>query len=205
MFTGADTNKKVSSMNYYSYRLMVRENEENHILKCRRQFHQYAVDMYVKVETERLTFIRLNQAKLRFEEYIHLRDAINADGNAQNVGRTTILPATYVGSPRHMHEYPQDAMCYVRHYGTPDLFVTFTCNPKWTEIQQELFTSQSPIDRHDITARVFKMKLKSLMDFIVKHRVFGETRCWMYSVEWQKHGLPHAHILIWHISRNYRL
>ncbi|CAF4836778.1 unnamed protein product [Pieris macdunnoughi] len=157
--------------------------------------------MYVKVETERLIFIRLNQAKLRPEEYIHLRDAINADGNAQNVGRKTILPATYVGSPRHMHEYAQDAMSYVRHYGTPDLFITFTCNPKWTEIQKELFNSQSPIDRHDITARVFKMKLKSLMDFIVKHRVFGETRCWMYSVEWQKRGLPHAHILIWLVER----
>ncbi|CAF4940496.1 unnamed protein product [Pieris macdunnoughi] len=111
----AETNKKVSSMNYYSYRLMVRENEDNHILKCRRLFHQYAVDMYVKVETERLTFIRLNQAKLRSEEYIHIRDAINADGNAQNVGRKTILPATYIGSPRHMHEYAQDAMSYVRH------------------------------------------------------------------------------------------
>lgn len=81
---------------------MVRENEDNHILKCRRLFHQYAVDMYVKVEAERLTFIRLIQAKLRSEEYIYLRDAINADGNAQNVGRTTILPGTYVGSPRHM-------------------------------------------------------------------------------------------------------
>lgn len=188
-------------MNYYSYRLMVRENEDNHILKCRRLFHQYAVDMYVKVETERLTFIRLNQKKLRSEEYIHLRDAINADGNAQNVGRMTILPATYVGSPRHMHEYAQDAMSYVRHYGTPDLFITFTCNPQWIEIRQELFPGQSPIDRHDITARVFKQKLKSLMDFIVKHRVFGETRCWMYSVEWQKRGLPHAHILIWLIEK----
>ncbi|VEN49979.1 unnamed protein product [Callosobruchus maculatus] len=199
--TGAETNKKVSSMNYYSYRLMVRENEENHILKCRRLFHQYAVDMYVKVETERLTFIRLNQAKLRSEEYIHLRDAINAYGNAQNVGRTTILSATYVGSPRHMHEYAQDAMSYVRHYGSPDLFITFTCNPQWTEIRQELFPGQSPIDRHDITARVFKRKLKSLMDFIVKHRIFGATRCWMYSVEWQKRGLPHAHILIWLVEK----
>jgi hypothetical protein len=49
--TGAKTNKKVSSikvssMNYYSYTLMVRQNEDNHILKCRRLFHQYAVDMY---------------------------------------------------------------------------------------------------------------------------------------------------------------
>jgi len=54
--------------------------------------------MYVKVETEQLTIIRLNQVKLRSEEYIILWDAINADGNVQNV-------ATYVGSPRHMHEY----------------------------------------------------------------------------------------------------
>jgi hypothetical protein len=61
--------------------------------------------MYVKVETEQLTIIRLNQVKLRSEEYINLWDAINADGNVQNVDRTTILPATYVGSPRHMHEY----------------------------------------------------------------------------------------------------
>ena len=35
------------------------------------------------------------------------------------------------------------------------------------------------------------------MDFIVKHRVFGETLCWMYSVKWKKRGLPHGHILIW--------
>lgn len=51
-------------------------------------------------------------------------------------------------------------------------------------------------DRPDITTRVFKQKLKSLMDFVVKHRVFGKTRCWMYSIEWQKRGLPHARILI---------
>ncbi|KAH8267063.1 hypothetical protein KR044_003170 [Drosophila immigrans] len=34
-----------------------------------------------------------------------------------------------------MHEYAQDAMTYVRNYGTPDLFSTFTCNPKWMEIE----------------------------------------------------------------------
>ena len=170
-------------------------------MKCRRLYHKYVVDMYVKIETERLTFIRLNQTKLRSEEYIHLRDAINTDGNAQNVGRMTILPATCIGSPRHTHEYAQDAMSYVRHYGTADLFITFTCNPHWIEIKQVLFPGQSTIDRHDITARVFRQKLKSLMDFIVKHYVFGETRCWMYSVEWQKRGLPHAHILIWLVEK----
>lgn len=201
LISGEETTKKVSSMNYYAYRLMIRQNADNYLLRFRRLFQQYCVDMYVKIETERLTFIRLNQAKLRSEEYIHLRDAVSTEGNAANIGRLTILPATYIGSPRHMHEYAQDAMTYVRHYGRPDLFITFTCNPKWIEITQLLLPGQTSNDRHDITARIFRQKIRSLMNFIVKQRVFGDTRCWMYSIEWQKRGLPHAHILIWLVER----
>ncbi|XP_055584901.1 uncharacterized protein LOC129737764 [Uranotaenia lowii] len=197
--TGEETGKKISAMNFYAYRLMIRRNVENHILKCRALFHQYIVDMYVKIESERLLYIRLNQSKLRSEEYIHLRDAINNDVNIDpnELGKAFILPATFTGSPRHMHEYAQDAMTYVRAYGRPDLFITFTCNPRWIEIKELLMTGQSSTDRHDITARVFRQKLKVFMNYIVKHHIFGETRCWMYSIEWQKRGLPHAHILIW--------
>lgn len=36
--TCSKINKKVSSMNYYAYRLMVRENEDNYILKRRHLF-----------------------------------------------------------------------------------------------------------------------------------------------------------------------
>lgn len=57
-----------------------------------------------------------------------------------------------------MHEYAQDDMSYLYHYDTPDLVITFTCNLQWIEIRQELFLGQSLIDRHDITARVFKIK-----------------------------------------------
>ncbi|KAL4135599.1 hypothetical protein QTP88_007197 [Uroleucon formosanum] len=200
--TGVSTNNKnLSAMNYYAYRMMIRTHEENVILKCGRLFQQFAVDMYVKVETERLAFIRFNQPKLRSEDYIHLRDAIHSDGDVQNIGRLTVLPSTYIGSPRHMHEYAQDAMTYVRNYGTPDLFITVTCNPKWTEIERELEPGQKPQDRHDIIARVFQQKLKVMMDVLTKYRVFGDTRCYMYSVEWQKRGLPHAHILIWLLNK----
>ncbi|XP_036343195.1 uncharacterized protein LOC118752408 [Rhagoletis pomonella] len=194
---GQETNKTVSAMNYYAYRIMIRGNQENHILKCRKLFHQYIVDMYAKIETERLNYIRFNQRKLRCDEYIHLRDAINNDTNVNNIGQMKILPSSYTGSPRHMHEYAQDAMCYVRNYGRPDLFITFTCNPKWDDIKNHLYPGQSATDRHDITARVFRRKLQSLMDFIVKHKVYRDVQCFMYSVEWQKRGLPHAHILIW--------
>lgn len=185
-------------MDFYAYRIMIRRGEPyNHILKCRQLFHQFIVDMYAKIESERLLFLRLNQKKLRAEEYIHLRDAIANDGNINDVGQICILPATYTGSPRHMHEYAQDAMTYVRKYGRPDLFITFTCNPTWPEITKLLLIGQASTHRHDITARVFKQKLTRLMGLITKNHIYGETRCWMYSIEWQKRGLPHAHILIW--------
>lgn len=194
---GETLNKKVSAMNFYAYRIMIRQNETNYILHYRQLYHQFLVDMYAKIETERLLYIRLNQKSLRSEEYIHLRDAISNDGNVNDIGKMVILPATFTGSPRHMHEYAQDAMAYVRSYGRPDFFITFTCNPTWNEIKELLLPGQVPSDRHDLTARIFKQKLTKLMDLIVKHHIYGETRCWMYSIEWQKRGLPHAHILIW--------
>jgi hypothetical protein len=64
---------------------MIRENEDNHILKCRQLFLQYVVDMYAKIETERVIFIRLNQTELRSEEYVHLRDATATRGRVQLV------------------------------------------------------------------------------------------------------------------------
>jgi len=184
-------------MDYYAYRIMIRAQQSNHILKCRELFHQFIVDMYAKIESERLLYIRLNQKKLRVEDYIHLRDAIANDGNAANIGQVCILPASYTGSPRHMHEYAQDALTYVRRYGRPDLFITFTCNSAWSEIKDLLSPGQSSHHRHDLIARVFKQKLMKLMDLIIKNRIYGEVQCWMYSIEWQKRGLPHAHILIW--------
>ncbi|UYV68939.1 hypothetical protein LAZ67_6001728 [Cordylochernes scorpioides] len=195
--SGVPTNRKVSAMSFYSYRIMARDNVYNHILNCRQLFSQYIVDMYAKIESERLLYIRLNQKELRVEEYIHLRDAVANDGMVANFGKLVILPATFTGSPRHMHEYTQDAMVFVRTYGRPDLFITFTCNPSWPEINAELFNGQKPMDRHDLTARVFKLKLNKLIALITKQCIFGETRCWMFTIEWQKRGLPHSHILIW--------
>ncbi|GFS61113.1 helitron_like_N domain-containing protein [Nephila pilipes] len=42
--------KKVSSRNCYSYRIMVREKEDNHILKCRQLFHEYNNDKCAKTK-----------------------------------------------------------------------------------------------------------------------------------------------------------
>ncbi|GBM13356.1 hypothetical protein AVEN_159775-1 [Araneus ventricosus] len=153
--------------------------------------------MYDKIESESILYIKLNQQTLGVEEYIHLRDATTNDGNVTDIGRMVILPTTYIGSPRHMHEYAQSAMTYVRSYGRPHLLFTFTCKTTWSEIKEEIANGQSPADRHDLIARMFRQKLIKRIAIITNSCIYGEVNCWMYLIEWQKRGLPHAHILIW--------
>jgi hypothetical protein len=35
------------------------------------------------------------------------------------------------------------------------------------------------------------------MDVMTKGEVFGTTIYHMYTTQWQKRGIPHAHILLW--------
>ena len=90
----------------------------------------------------------------------------------------------------------QDAMSIVRKFGKPDLFVTFTCNPKWREIVASLLYGQLPQDRPDIVAKVFKQKLDALVNDINKNHIFGVPVAHVHVIEFQKRGVPHAHILI---------
>jgi len=65
---------------------MIPQNGTN-TLQCHQLFHQYVVDMYAKIESERLFFILLNHKSLRLEECINLRDAIANDGNITDIGK----------------------------------------------------------------------------------------------------------------------
>ncbi|GKD42153.1 DNA helicase PIF1, ATP-dependent [Tanacetum coccineum] len=93
----------------------------------------------------------------------------------------------------------QDAMALCRAYGNPDLFITFTSNPKWPEIGEMLafIPGQIPYERPKVGTRVFKLKLTHLLDDLTKNEIFGKTYAVVYVIEFQKRGLPHAHILLW--------
>ena len=69
----------------------------------------------------------------------------------------------------------QDAMAICRWAGYPDLFITFTCNPKWPEIISCLSRkpSQRVQDRPDALIRVFKIKLDALLKDLVSEKYFG--------------------------------
>ena len=90
-----DNITKLTSREMYCYYIMIRINSINYIHQFRELLNQFIVDMYVKIETERLLYIRLNQRKLRVENYDHLKDAIQNDGNLEEMGKLIILPYVY--------------------------------------------------------------------------------------------------------------
>jgi hypothetical protein len=96
-----------------------------------------------------------------------------------SIASTKILThISYItGSPRDQQARFQDAMAIVRKQGKPDLFITITCNTKWPEIVSALLPGQTAQDRPDITARVFHLKLKDIMDDLTYKGIFGRTTC----------------------------
>nr|XP_027186631.1 uncharacterized protein LOC105851205 isoform X3 [Cicer arietinum] len=170
--------KTVTMRQYYSFRLQQRAGEAQTLLRSGRLFQQYMVDAYASIEEVRINWIRKNQKQLRAELYNGLRDAINqGDVMTNSVGRMTILPSSYTGGPRYRVQNYQDAMAICRYAGYPDLFLTFTCNPKWPEIQFFLETveGQKSDDRPDIISRVFSIKLWELINDIKCQQIFGKV------------------------------
>ncbi|XP_028053004.1 uncharacterized protein LOC114257440 [Camellia sinensis] len=87
-------------------------------------------------------------------------------------------------------------MAITRYNQHPDIFLTITANPNWLEITSALLQHQKPIDRPDLIARVFELKRKYLMKEIETNRVFGNKVAHVFTIEFQKRGLPHIHALL---------
>ena len=72
-----------------------------------------------------------------------------------------------------------------------------TCNPNWPEIQKQLNPGETALDRPDLVARVFKLKKQQLIKDLENEMIFGKLVARTHSIEFQKRGFPHAHIIIW--------
>ncbi|UYV62704.1 hypothetical protein LAZ67_2001639, partial [Cordylochernes scorpioides] len=153
-----------------------------------------AVDAYTKMEASRLHYIKTHQSKLRVDLYESLRKNYNHHNTEWNqIGNPIILPSSFIGSSRNMQERYRDTMAIVRKYGKPDLFITMTCNPKWLEITENL-NGSSIVNRPDIVSRVFNLKSKELIRDLIKNQIFGKVVAYVYTIEFQKRGLPHMHL-----------
>lgn len=96
-----------------------------------------------------------------------------SDIHSNSIGKLIVLPSSFVGSPRYLHQYTQDAMAYVRHGGKPTLFITFTCNPKDEDILS-FIEGNAPVHyRQDLIARIFHQKIKIFHDLLIKGTATG--------------------------------
>jgi hypothetical protein len=135
------------------------------------------------VEENRVRFIIKNNKNLRSVIYQGIHDALHkGDFDGNNVGKKVILPTSFTRSKRYMVQNYQDAMAICRFYGPPDLFITFTCNPKWQEIADALdfIPGQKPSARPDIVSRVFKLKVEELVSVQKKGTYFGKAKAGIY-------------------------
>ncbi|KAI9108530.1 hypothetical protein K1719_020414 [Acacia pycnantha] len=119
--------------------------------------------------------------------------------------KTRLTPREYLAfrlmrrnSERYMIQKYQDAMAICAWVGYPDIFITFTCNPMWPEIIRHCNEDGlKPCDRPEVLSRIFYIKLHKLMHIMKDKKIFGTIKAEVYTIEFQKRGLPHAHIILW--------
>ena len=75
--------------------------------------HQYWIDQAIKMEEDRLNWIRKHQHTLKAEVYKNLAEAVR-ENEGRQAGKYFVLPSSFVGSPRHNMQNYQDAMAIVR-------------------------------------------------------------------------------------------
>ena len=55
---------------------------------------------------------------------------------------------------------------------------------------------QSPQYRPDLITRIAKLKFDDIINDIDKYQIFGKVAAYVYTIEFQKRGLPHMHLLL---------
>jgi len=90
----------------------------------------------------------------------------------------------------------QDALAINRHFHGADLFITITANPNWPDVTWELLPGQTASDCPDLVVCVFHAKVAQLLRDLNEHGVMGRTVARVWTIEFQKRGLPHMHLIV---------
>jgi len=155
---------------------------------------QWVLDMWARQEQVNMRHWRSKdfQQKLRNHAF-----ACNRSVPPDKVFLPSSIPGSYVYQRRYFH----DVLHIAKMLGNSHLFITFTCNANWPEIKA-LFGG-GPVDMnsesHQVDiARVFVHKRKQLIAKLGEKNYLFDGHLgvqWLvYSTEWQKGDLPHAHL-----------
>ena len=174
---------RYTQIQWYRHLLLV----EPRFLLLGRLTCEYVVDMYSRTEEERLQYLKLSRAI----------QASAFENSPRWPGADLIrykIPASFMGSQAWASDQVADSLALARDRGGPTFFITMTSNPKWPEIAERLRPGQHFTDIPSVVCRAFHVRLQYLKAFLTRH--FGEVVYMVTVVEFQKRGLPHAHILV---------
>ena len=153
--------------------------------------NEYAVDMFSRILEMRLNLIKTAQLRFAAQDALLMGRSFIPDN--ENI----YLPASFLGSKQWCAEQTSDSLALAARFPiSPTFWVTFTCNADWPEIQDELLPGHSWRDEPFIVIRVFKAKLLQFIKIFTK--MFpnaGGLQYMIERIEFQKRGLPHAHML----------
>ena len=185
---------KDTLLDFYQQRLQIRPNRHVSLCHFGRLSHEYVIDMWLKIESYRLAWIKNNQKDLRVSSEPDDRPDDAPVGNDE--GRSIVyLPPSFTGGKRYYRRKFLDGVNVANQVGAGTVLVTMTANPNWPEIRDALEPGETANDRPDIVARVFYMKWNQLKEDITKHHVLG----FCYGIEdvheFQKQGMPHGHLI----------
>lgn len=153
--------------------------------------NEYAVDMFTRDLECCLNYIRQHQ------ERIWKEDADLMGYSCLQSSENIYFPSSFLGSKCWVSNQISDSLAIAAALGNPTFFITMTCNTQWLEIQSQLLPGQTFADVPVIVARVFKQKLTLLLKTIKTTFVNAGKQIYaIHCIEFQKWGLPHAHILV---------
>ncbi|KAL3076492.1 hypothetical protein niasHS_011813 [Heterodera schachtii] len=195
----------ISERQFYRYRMALRGSGKNtfHWLWFAHRLAEYfTISVLNRIERNDLDHLKAIQAKKNYRqllarEYIAaMEKGVRQQGPNAKLGRIFLMPQTFSGSRQYYQGKYADLMTMVRHLGAPTWFVTFTGNPKWPEIDETLRVRQNYAHRPDIVCRIFMDKAAEFIRDVTERGVLGKVAGWCYSVEHQKRGMPHIHMLL---------
>ena len=179
-------NTHVTSPFYCRQRILA----ERVFQRNRRIAQERITDNLSRMEENQLTFMKAAP----FQQRLATARSISQSSGTDKPGQ--LLPVTLHGPPTKRKHDTEDALAVVNRKGKPHLMITMTCKPFRPESVQNLLYGQQASDRPDLCCRVFKIKLGVLMSHLESGKVFGPYDFHMYVIEYQKRGLPHAHVIV---------
>lgn len=165
------------------------------------RFSLHSDDARATTEQQENTIVELGEETgvVADDTLIDGTDGPSAQQDAEEFQQQKVfLPSSFTGGPRHRRRLCANALTLWQRLGKPTLFVTATANPQWDEITRELNPGQTAFDRPDVTCRVFHAKMSLLLKAIRSGKIFGTDFPVQYEmrvIEYQKRGLPHAHMV----------